>query len=214
MFLKVCGITRKEDALAAARAGFDAVGMVFAPGPRQISPETARAITGALPPGLLAVGVFVNEEVEEVERMMRFCRLDLAQFHGEEDPALVARFGDRAIKAVRTAPDLDPEELDAYRGCFAILLDAFHPTLRGGTGTLADWKAAAMIASRQRVILAGGLTPTLAARAALVVRPFGLDVSSGVERERGIKDHAKLQAFVMAARNAGGELLREGEVAR
>ncbi len=202
MFLKACGITREEDAAAAGRAGFDAVGMVFADSPRRISPERARAICAACPPRLLKVGVFVNEEAREVERLMRFCGLDLAQFHGGEDPAYVSRFGFRAIIALPTSPHLRAEDIEAYRGCFAVLLDSSHPRFRGGTGTLADWEAAKRFSSRHRIILAGGLTPSLAARAALAVRPFGLDVSSGVESGKGIKDHALLRAFAEASRQA------------
>ena len=202
MFLKACGITRLEDARAARLAGFDAIGLVFAPSPRQVNPERARALSLACPPGLLKVGVFVDEDRREVERLAEYCLLDLLQFHGSEEPSYVACFGKRAIKALAVLPDFSPAVLDEYRGCFAVLLDsrgAAHPE---GPGKPPHWAAAALASLRHRVILAGGLTPTLAGRAVLRVRPFGLDVSSGVESEPGVKDHVMLTAFARAARSA------------
>ncbi len=205
MFLKACGITRAEDAAAAYRAGFDAVGFVFAPSPRRVSPEQARSICRSCPSGLLKVGVFMDEDPPEVKRVSRFCGLDLLQFHGKEDPSCVSAFGRRAIKALSTGPAFNLEALEEYGSCFALLLDSSEPGRPGGSGIKADWKKAAEAASRCRIILAGGLTPALALRAAAVVRPFGLDVSSGVECEPGVKDHEMLKAFARAARTDNGE---------
>lgn len=202
MFLKICGITREKDAAEAYRLGFDAVGLVFAESPRRVDPERARAIAGSSPAGLLKVGVFVNEDEREVRRLADFCRLDLLQFHGDEDASYVAGFGKRAIKCFAPEPGFEDEELKEYAGCFAFLIDARDAERRGGTGRLADWKTATRLARRYPVILAGGLTPSRADTAVRAVRPFGLDVSSGVERNPGIKDPEMMRYFVEAARNA------------
>jgi phosphoribosylanthranilate isomerase len=201
MFLKVCGITREEDAQAAARLGFDAIGLIFAESPRRVDPDQARAIARSVPAGLTRVGVFVNQERREVERLMEYCGLDLVQLHGEEDASYVAHFAGRAIKSFAPGPDFDDAMLENFTGCFALLLDARDPLLRGGSGRLSDWEAAARLAHKHPVILAGGLTPSLVARAILAVRPFGLDVSSGVEITPGIKDPEMMRYFLEAARS-------------
>lgn len=202
MFLKACGITREEDAAAAARLGFNAIGLVFAASPRRVEPDQARAIARSAPAGLIKVGVFVNEERREVERLMKYCGLDMVQLHGDEDASYVARFARRAIKSFAPGPDFDDALLEAFPGCFAFLLDARDPVRRGGTGKLSDWDTAARLARHYPVIVAGGLTPSLAARAVLAVRPFGLDVSSGVETAPGIKDPEMMRCFLEAARSA------------
>ena len=199
MFLKVCGVTRAADAVVAARLGFNAIGMVFAESPRRVEPDQARAIARSVPAGPLKVGVFVNEERREVERLMKYCGLDLVQLHGEEDASYVAHFAGRAIKSLAPGPDFDDALLETFPGCFAFLLDSRDPLRRGGTGKPADWDAAARLARQHRIILAGGLTPSLAARAILAVRPFGLDVSSGVEITPGIKDPEMMRCLLEAA---------------
>jgi phosphoribosylanthranilate isomerase len=202
MFLKVCGITREKDAAEAARLGFDAIGLVFTESPRRVGPERARAICGSAPAGLLKVGVFVNEDRREVERLAGYCGLDLLQFHGDEDASYVAAFGKRAVKSFAPGPGFEEAALEEYAGCFALLMDAGDPERRGGTGNLADWKTAARMAGRYSLILAGGLTPSRVSPAIRSVKPFGLDVSSGVERQPGIKDPEMMRYFVEAARNA------------
>jgi phosphoribosylanthranilate isomerase len=201
-FLKVCGITRSEDAAAAARLGYDAVGMVFAQSPRRVSPDTARQICAALPPGIMRVGVFVDEEAGEVRRIADYCGLDLVQFHGGEDPGEVASFGARAIVALRPRRLEDLDALGDYPGVFAFLIDTWDPHLAGGTGVAGDWELAARAARMARVVLAGGLNPRNVAQAAARVRPFGMDASSGLESEPGIKDHVLMREFSRVAKAA------------
>ena len=201
--LKICGITRVEDAAAAYMLGFDAVGMVFAESPRRLSPDRARIISWALPASLLRVGVFADCGAGEVRRLVEYCGLDLVQFHGEENPGEVARFGARAIKALRLYGPDELEKIDDYPGVFAILIDTWDPARRGGTGVPCDWDLAARASQRARVILAGGLNPANVRRAVARVRPFGVDVSSGVELGPGIKDHGLMRDFAREAR-AGG----------
>ena len=200
--IKVCGITRAEDAAAACRLGYDAVGMVLAPSPRRVSPDRARLISRSLPPSMLKVGVFVNEDPSEVRRLMAYCGLDLVQLHGEESPQEVARFGAKAIKALRPRHGDELAMLDDYPGVFAVLLDAWDPDLRGGSGRRCDWSLAERAAGRARVILAGGLDPANVGEAIARTRPRGVDVSSGVELGPGIKDHGLLRGFALAARAA------------
>jgi phosphoribosylanthranilate isomerase len=198
--VKACGITRIEDAVEARALGFDAIGLVFAESPRRLSPEQARSISMSLPPGILRVGVFVNEEAGEVKRLMDYCGLDLVQLHGEEDPGEVSEFGARAIKALRPRGSEDLELMDEYPDVFAILLDGWNPDRRGGSGMACDWDLAARAAGGRRVILAGGLNPTNVLEAIARARPFGVDVSSGVESSPGIKDAALLRDFISLAR--------------
>lgn len=200
--LKACGVTSVEDAAAAARLGYDAVGMVFAPSPRRVDPKRARAVSSSLPPGLLRVGVFVDEDPREILRLMEYCFLDLAQLHGDESPRETARLGSRAIKALRPRGRQELGLIEEYPGVFAILLDAWDPDTRGGTGKRADWEVAALAAARVRVILAGGLNPGNVETAIRSVRPFGVDVSSGVETAPGTKDRALLAEFARRAREA------------
>lgn len=206
MFVKACGITRLEDAAAAVRLGYTAIGMVFAESPRRVTLEQARDIAISVPASMIKVGVFVNEEEREVKRLMVSCGLDLVQFHGEEDPSYVSHFSGRAIKAFSPAPDFDDGALEEYRDCYAFLIDAFDATRRGGTGKLADWRTAARLALRYRVILAGGLSPSLVPEGVRAVRPFGLDASSGLESEPGIKDHLVMRRFLEAAKSASLEM--------
>ena len=200
--VKVCGITRIEDAREAHALGYDAIGLVFAESPRRLSPEQARSISRSLPAGILRVGVFVNEEAGEVKRLMEYCDLDLVQLHGEEDPGEVSLFGARAIKALRPRCREDLALMDEYPDVFAILLDGWNPDRRGGSGTACDLDLAARAAGGRRVILAGGLNPTNVTEAVARTRPFGVDVSSGVESGPGVKDGALLREFISQARKA------------
>ncbi len=159
MFIKVCGITRLEDALEAARLGFDAIGLVFAESPRRVDPEQARAICGSAPAGLVKVGVFVNEERARGRRLADYCGLDLLQFHGEEDASYVSAFAKRAIRPSRRGRISRTGPSRSSRAASPSCIDARDAERRGGTGRLADWKTAARLARRHPVILAGGLTP-------------------------------------------------------
>lgn len=210
--VKICGITRLEDALAAVAAGADALGFVFyPPSPRNISPEAALDIIRRLPPFVTTVGLLVNPEVSRVHFLLEVVPLSLLQFHGEEDNAFCAQFDHPWIKAVAVRPGSDvAADIAAFPDAAGILLDAWHPGLRGGTGTSFDWKSFPR-ESRQPVILAGGLTPDNVAAAVRLTRPFAVDVSGGVEVvaadgsvQKGIKDARAIKAFIDAV-NAGVE---------
>jgi len=197
--IKVCGITRVEDAIAAAALGVDALGFVFWPGsPRCITPRAAAAITAALPPFVAKVGVFVNQSPAEIRAFAGEAGLDAVQLHGDEPAELWARVPGRCIKAVAVGPGFDAAGLADWPPAIWPLLDACDPARRGGTGREIDWGLAARAARIRPVILAGGLSPSNVGLAVSRVRPFALDVSSGVEREPGIKDPEKLRTFVGA----------------
>lgn len=199
MFVKICGITRREDAEAAVEQGASALGFVFWPeSPRYIEPARAREIVATLPPFVTPVGVFVNQPADDVNRAAGLARLAAVQLHGDEDRAFAAAIERPVIKAVSVGGDASPEAQWPER--VLLLIDASDPVRRGGTGTAADWSAAAALARRRRVLLAGGLRPDNVAEAIERVRPFGLDVSSGIERSPGIKDHARLKALFEAVR--------------
>ena len=193
MFVKVCGVTRLDDAYAAVDAGASAVGFVFWPqSPRFVDPYRARAITAKLPPFVTAVGLFVNQPIGYVNGVASLARLGAVQLHGDETPEFAASITAPVIKA------LPVERADVWPEGTTLLLDAHDPVRRGGTGRVIDWSAAAAVAARRRVLLAGGLTPDNVADAIARVRPFGIDVSSGVERAPGIKDHARIRALFEA----------------
>jgi phosphoribosylanthranilate isomerase len=196
VFVKVCGITRVEDAVAAIDLGASAVGFVFWPdSPRFIDPFRVRAIVAALPPFVSIVGVFVNQPAEYVNGVATLARLTAVQLHGDEDPAFAAGLTRPVIKAVAgTAAGSDGD----WPARVTLLVDAHDPARRGGTGTQADWAAAAAVARLRRVLLAGGLTPDNISDAVAQVRPFGVDVSSGVESSPGIKDRGRMTAFFEA----------------
>ncbi len=195
--VKICGITNREDALAACGLGAHALGFVLAESPRRISPERAREIIAMLPPLVATVGVFVDSPPEEVAELRRFCGLDWVQLHGSESEAEALALGPRVIKALRVGPGREPDPL-SYAGC-ALLLDTYHPDAVGGTGLSFDWSLAQDIAAQRPVILAGGLNPSNVAQAIAQVKPFAVDVSSGVEIEKGIKDHELIASFIARA---------------
>jgi phosphoribosylanthranilate isomerase len=201
--VKICGITSAEDALAAVDAGADALGFMFyAPSPRCVTGEVAARIIHQLPPFVAKVGVFVNPTAEEVRQAMADCGLDTLQFHGEEPPEFCRQFGLKALKAFRVQ---GPDTLKAlpHYSDLTWLLDSFVAGTRGGTGNSFNWDLAAQVVRMGgRVILAGGLTPENAAEAVRKVRPYALDVSSGVESMPGRKEAAKVRAFIAAARGA------------
>lgn len=195
--MKVCGITRIEDAEAAYRLGFSAVGFIFVPqSPRRVSPDRARLISMKIPPSVLRVGVVAGAERKEILRLMDFCRLDLVQFHGGEGPDDIAPFASRAIKVLRPRCEEDLGEAEDFPQLFAFLVDAWSPHSLGGTGNTSDWDLAARLARKRRVILAGGLREENVASALRVVRPFGLDVCTGVETAPGIKDRELMSRFL------------------
>ena len=198
--VKICGITNVEDALHAAQAGADALGFVFhEDSPRNVSPERAAAIIGALPPFVQAVGLFVNGEVDFVNSVAEQCRLDLIQLHGDESPEYCGLVTRRVIKAfrVKDITSLDPI-LDFKVAGY--LLDAYSPKAYGGTGVTFNWEIAREAKKYGSVILAGGLTPDNVRQAVERADPFGVDVSGGVEVAPGRKDPEKVKEFIRRAK--------------
>ena len=200
--VKICGITRIEDALAAYEAGADALGFVFYPkSPRCVSVETAREIAEALPPFASSVGVFVDAPMEHVRRTAERVGLRAVQLHGNEPPAYCAGLGVPAVNAFRVRDSVD-FPFEAYRGAAAFLLDAYVKGEPGGTGRAFRWELAREACRRRRIILAGGLTPENVEKAVQTVQPHAVDVSSGVEVSPGVKDHEKTAAFIRTAKAA------------
>lgn len=203
VWIKVCGTTNSEDALAAAELGADAVGFVFAPSPRQVSPEAARDIIKTLPPLVDTVGVFVDEDPETVASIADLCDLDLLQFHGKETVSYCGGFGRRVIKAVRVQNQDDLEICSEYLGVVeAFLLDTYVAGQSGGTGVTFDWNIARTARKYGRIFLAGGLNPDNVAAAIRIAEPYAVDVSSGLEQKPGAKDHDKMARFIRAVRQA------------
>lgn len=195
--VKICGLTRPEDAQAAVHAGVDAIGLVFyPPSARAVNGEEAAQLTQGLPPFVTVVGLFVNPLGDEVERVIQNTRIDLLQFHGEESDGFCSRFGKPYMKAIRMKPGLDLKvEISRYPGSSGILLDAWHPDEQGGTGETFDWKRVPA-ELKSSIVLAGGLTVSNVSLALAEVQPYAVDVSSGVEEKKGIKDAAKMMAFL------------------
>lgn len=200
--VKICGITRAADAEIAARAGADAIGLVFAAdSPRRVDVQRARDIVRCLGPLVSAVGVFVNQPLDEVRDICDAARLHYAQLQGDETPEYCSALGRPCLKAIRMKPGLDlAAEMRDYFHTRGWLLDAWDPGRTGGTGKTFDWQRAAGI--KGHVILAGGLTPENVGAAIRKVRPWAVDVSSGVEREAGVKDETKIRSFLEAVRDA------------
>ena len=203
--VKICGLTREEDALAAARLGAHALGFVFyARSPRYVESARAAAIVRVLPPFVTSVGLFVNAQAGDVERVLDEVPLDLLQFHGEETPAYCAQFRRPYIKALRVRPGVDLlQYARQYEGARGLLLDAFVEGTHGGTGSGFDWN---LIPSGLPlpVVLSGGINPGNVTAAIQRVRPCAVDVSSGVESAPGIKDARKMTDFFQGVRNADG----------
>ena len=201
--IKICGITREQDALAAAHCGANAVGFVFyAKSLRAVTPARAAALMRVLPPFVTSVALFVDADVAAVKHTMAMARADLLQFHGDESPAYCRQFGVPYLKALRVRPGVDLLQYARdYHDAKALLLDAYVEGTPGGTGATFDW---ALIPKNLPlpVVLSGGLTPENVTAAIEAVRPWAVDVSSGVESARGIKDAAKIAAFVTGVRNA------------
>ncbi|MCC7355804.1 MAG: phosphoribosylanthranilate isomerase [Anaerolineae bacterium] len=213
--VKICGLTRLADAQAALDAGADLLGFNFYPAsPRYISPERAAEIIAALPQTACHVGVFVNAELATVQRITGICHLDYVQLSGDEAPDFARALSPRAFKSIRPR---SAEEAEAGAAAYArldstddaapaLLVDAYRAGQYGGTGQQSDWMLAARLASRYRLLLAGGLTPENVADAVRQARPWGVDVASGVESAPGIKDHDKIRRFIQGAKRTGGRM--------
>jgi phosphoribosylanthranilate isomerase len=201
--VKVCGLTRAEDALSAAQAGAHAIGLVFyRPSPRYVTPEVAREIVRVLPPFVTAVGLFVDASAVEVRAAIAVAGVGLLQFHGSETPEFCRQFGVPYIKAVRVRPGTDLLQYARdYHDAKALLLDAYVEGTHGGTGQSFDWSVIPRTLPVP-VVLSGGLNPQNVTGAIQQVRPWAVDVSSGVESAPGIKDAAKIAAFMSGVRNA------------
>ncbi|MCR4331975.1 MAG: phosphoribosylanthranilate isomerase [Sulfuricaulis sp.] len=201
--VKICGITRIEDAMAAAQAGADAIGFVFDPkSPRHVHPDQALKIARALPPFITIVGLFVNAAPDTIEGVLSHVPLDLIQFHGNEKPEQCRRYHRSYIKAIHMKPDVDLREMARlYGDATGLLLDTYVPDAAGGSGQAFDWNRIPSDLGKS-VILAGGLTPENVGDAVRRVHPYAVDVSSGVEQSKGVKDAKKISAFIEAVRNA------------
>lgn len=203
--VKVCGITRLEDAILAAELGANALGFVFwAKSPRAVRLEVARSIARQVPPFVATVGVFVNQPFDEVLAIAAGVPLTAVQFHGDEADEVVSAFPWRVIRAVSLDGDGAEQRLARLPHTVTVLLDAHDPERRGGTGQTTDWSAAGRVAASRPIILAGGLSPANLGNAVQSVRPWGVDVSSGVESAPGVKDAARLKAFFAALAPEGG----------
>jgi phosphoribosylanthranilate isomerase len=200
---KICGITRIEDALSAAEAGADAIGLVFyAKSPRAVSVQQARAIIAALPPFVTTVGLFVDADRQELDEILAAVPLDLLQFHGDESPAFCEALQRPYIKALRVKPGDDlVARVAAYGQASGVLLDTYVPGIPGGTGEAFDWSLVPQGLSKP-IILAGGLVAENVAAAIRQVRPYAVDVSGGVEARKGIKDAEKIRAFMRVVKTA------------
>jgi phosphoribosylanthranilate isomerase len=203
--VKICGITNSADAMAAIDAGANLLGFNFyEKSPRHIKQAEAAKIRRQLPKRVQAVGIFVNPLPADVIALRKSLKLDAVQLHGDESPDFVANIASAApvIKAFRVEPEFPLATLDEYPGAFAFLFDAAHTGQYGGTGRTTDWDAARRAALSHRIILAGGLKVENVGAAIRIVRPYGIDVASGVESSPGKKDHGRLREFIQEVRRA------------
>ena len=207
--IKICGITRIEDALCAAHAGADAIGLIFyGASPRALTVEKAASISNAMPPFVSTVALFVNASPHDVDDVLARVRPSILQFHGDEDAPYCTQFGISFLKAIRVGPGMTTGDLLEYANEFhtarAVLLDTLSPGFYGGSGEAFDWRIIPD-EMRRRIVLSGGLHPGNVAEAIRTIRPWAVDVSSGVERagaQKGVKDHAKIKMFIEEVRNA------------
>jgi len=201
--VKICGITRIEDLTAACSAGADALGFVFhAASPRNLAIDQAAVLVKALPPFVQSVGLFVDAKPYVIEAVLKAVPLDMLQFHGDESPEFCGQFGRPYIKAIRVREGVDlVKYAAAYEDSRGLLLDAHVPGMAGGTGHRFDWSLIPAGLSKP-IVLSGGLTPDNVAAAIRRVKPWAVDVSSGVEQAKGVKDTARVLAFVERARSA------------
>ncbi len=196
--VKICGITNHEDASLSVELGVDALGFVFAPSPRQVTPEKVRSIIDTLPPFVVTVGVFVNEAEETIRQIAGFCGLHLIQFHGNESPGFCQGFMPDAIKAFRLQDASSLLSIISYQGHVrAVLLDSYQKEIKGGTGKTFPWDLAVKVKGfALPIILSGGLTPSNIEQAILAVRPFAVDVNSGIEKRPGEKDPVLIKQLI------------------
>ena len=201
--IKICGLTREIDVRDASAGGADALGLVFySPSPRYVSAARAAQLLQSFPPFVSSVGLFVNASVDEVRLVLKQVRLDILQFHGDESPQYCAQFGIPFIKAVRVRPGLDLlQYAEIYGAAKALLLDAYVDGIPGGTGASFDWSLIPPNLPLP-IILSGGLSATSVGLAVQTIRPYAVDVSSGVESSKGIKDKQKMYAFIKEVFNA------------
>ena len=203
--VKVCGMTSLKDALVAVEGGADAVGFIFyKKSPRSVTMKTVREIVLELPPFVDTVGVFVDETAEQINKIADYCNLDIIQLHGDESPTFCKKIRRKVIKAFRIKDMQSVKKLSSFQ-VSGFLLDTFSENLHGGTGKVFDWNLALPAKKFGPVIMAGGLTPNNVQQAVRQIRPYGVDVCSGVESEPGIKDHKKVRAFLKNA-NAGRKI--------
>lgn len=198
--VKICGITNYDDAAMAVSLGADALGFIFVPAsPRQIEPAIAADIIRRLPPFIKSTGVFVNEDISVIKDIIDYCGLDIIQLHGDEAPAMCESLMPRTIKAIRVKNDTDTSQLEAYIGKVrAFLLDTYSEKATGGTGKTFNWdKAIEINALGLPVILAGGLKPSNIEEAIRKVRPYGVDINSGIEKSPGKKDHELMKELFL-----------------
>lgn len=201
--IKICGITNATDAQLAAKFGADALGFNFyAESPRYISPERARAIIASLPPFICPVGIFVDEPPETIQMVCESCGIYTVQLHGNEPPETVGKLrAFQVIKAIRVQSERDLNQLRRY-DVDGFVLDTYMPNMKGGTGVKFNWELAKSVTHTYPVILAGGLTPENVQDAIRTVRPYGVDVCTGVESKPGKKDRERLKKFILLAREA------------
>jgi phosphoribosylanthranilate isomerase len=198
--VKVCGMTSLKDALNAVEGGADAVGFIFyKKSPRSVTMKTVREIVLELPPFVDTVGVFVDETAEQINKIADYCNLDIIQLHGDESPTFCKKIRRKVIKAFRIKDMQSVKKLSSFQ-VSGFLLDTFSENLHGGTGKVFDWNLALPAKKFGPVIMAGGLTPNNVQQAVRQIRPYGVDVCSGVESEPGIKDHKKVRAFLNNAK--------------
>ena len=198
--VKVCGMTSLKDALVAVEGGADAVGFIFyKKSPRSVTMKTVREIVLELPPFVDTVGVFVDETAEQVNKIADYCNLDIIQLHGDESPTYCKKIRRKVIKAFRIKDMQSVKKISNFQ-VSGFLLDTFSENLHGGTGKVFDWNLALPAKKFGPVIMAGGLTPNNVQQAVRQIRPYGVDVCSGVESEPGIKDHKKVRAFLNNAK--------------
>ncbi len=203
--VKICGITRREEAVNAQRLGVWAIGEVFAPSRRRIQPEQAAAINRHLGDKVLKIGVFVNEPLDEVCAIVKNCGLDMVQLHGEESPEYLEELPVPAIKCFALRGSVQIDEVKRWRP-WAFLFDAYNPALRGGSGQAFNWEWLQAISKSERCILAGGLNPENVASAIRQLRPLAVDVSSGVEAVGGGKDPHQMEQFMQRVKEADSDV--------
>ena len=203
--VKICGITDYEDASIAVELGAAALGFIFAHSPRQVTPQKARDIISAIPPFVKTVGIFVNQDPIEINKIMRYCGLDLVQLHGDESPDFCDELMPYTIKALRIEDEASPRTAQAYRGNVrALLLDTYSKDKAGGTGETFDWQLAIKIKKLGiPIILAGGLGPSNIEGAISIVRPYAVDVNSGVEERPGKKSFSLIKDLMEKVKRIG-----------